>query len=295
MSDIKKLSEIPLFHNFSEAMLEEFSGYFKQSAYAAGDVIFREKTTGDTLYIIVSGEVVIEKAMDSEGREFKTLAILAGGDFFGEMAVIEGAARFAQARASKDASLYEVDRKQFFSFIKEHPETGISVFSEIMRTVFRRLQHTSSELTMLFDLSRLLVQQHKSAAAFFTAVMDEMRIYLEGAWNVKAYAYNKYNEEYEEIYSRDSFPRTGEPPALPARPADGWTGDGAYTMVCAVEGRPLACAVFERSEKPSAVERNNLATIFNTISSIAGSAMVNIEHQAEAAMLEKLRNRKNTI
>ncbi|MBI4350430.1 MAG: cyclic nucleotide-binding domain-containing protein [Elusimicrobia bacterium] len=292
---MKKLSEIPLFRNFSEAMLEEFSGYFKQSAYSAGDVIFREKTTGDTLYIIVSGEVVIEKAMDSEGREFKTLAILAGGDFFGEMAVIEGAARFAQARAARDASLYEVDRGQFFSFIKEHPETGISVFSEIMRTVFRRLQHTSSELTMLFDLSRLLLQQHKSAAEFFTAVMDEMRIYLEGSWNVKAYAYNKYNEEYEEIYSRDSFPRAGAPPALPVKPADGWAGESTYTMVCAAEGRPLACAVFERSEKPSAVERNNLATIFNTISSIAGSAMVNIEHQAEAAMLEKLKNRKNTI
>ena len=295
MSDIQKLKEIPLFHNLSAAMLEEFSGYFKQSAYAAGKVIFMEKTTGDTLYIIVSGEVVIEKALDLEGREFKTLAILAGGDFFGEMAVIDGAARFAQARASKDTALYEVDRSQFFSFIKEHPETGISIFSEIMRTVFRRLQHTSNELTMLFDLSRLLLAQHKSPADFFAAVMDEIRIYLEGAWNVKAYNYNIFNEEYEEVYSRDSFPRTGEPRALPFRPENGWLDDNTYTMVSAVGGRPLACAVFERSAKLSPVEKNNLGTIFNTISSIAGSAMINIEHQAEAALVEKLRNKKNTI
>ena len=53
--------------------------------------------------------------------------------------------------------------------------------------------------------------------------------------------------------------------------------------------------MFERADKLSAVEKNNLATIFNTISSIAGSAMINIEHQAEVAMMEKLRNRKNTI
>lgn len=295
MTEIEKLKEIPLFSNFSDDMLKQFSGYFKHTSYAAGDVIFKEKTTGDALYIIVSGEVVIEKAMDTEGLEFKTLAVLTGGDFFGEMAVIEGVARFAQARASADTVLYEVDRRQFFSFTKEHPETGISVFSEIMRTVSRRLQHTSSELTMLFDLSRLLLAPHKSPAAFFTAAVAEMRIYLEGSWNVKGYAYNMYNEEYEEVYSHDAFPRTGEPRALPARPEGGWRDDKTYTMLCAVKGRPLACAVFEGAEKLSPVEKNSFATIFNTISSIAGSAMINIEHQAEAAMLEKLRNRKNTI
>ncbi|HAU89758.1 MAG TPA: cyclic nucleotide-binding domain-containing protein, partial [Elusimicrobia bacterium] len=105
MSDIEKLKQIALFRGLSDAMLAEFSGYFKQTAYAAGDVIFKEKTTGDSLFIVVSGEVVIEKAMDEEGREFKTLAILAGGEFFGEMAVIEGLPRFAQARAGADSAL----------------------------------------------------------------------------------------------------------------------------------------------------------------------------------------------
>ncbi len=295
MSETEKLRNIPLFRNFSGDMLKEFSSSFKPSAYSAGDIIFKERSAGDSLYIIVSGEVVIEKAMDEEGREFKTLAILAAGDFFGEMALIDKAARFAQARASGDSALYEVSRPQFFSFIKDHAETGVGVISEIMRTVFRRLQHTSSELTMLFDLSRQLLVQHKSPAEFFSTVLSEMHIYLEGSWNVKGYSYNMFNEEYEEVYSRESFTPAGEPRALPARPESGWTNESTYTLVCSADRRPLACAVFERSEKLSAVEKNNLATIFNTISSIAGSAMINIEHQAEAAMMEKLKNRKNTI
>lgn len=295
MSDIEKLKEIPLFRGLSDAMVEEFSVYFKPTAYAGGDVVFKEKTAGQSLYIIVSGEVVIEKALDAEGRDFKTLAILGAGEFFGEMAVIEGQPRFAQARASKDTALYEVGRDQLFSFIKEHPETGISIFSQIMRVTMRRLQHTSSELTMLFDLSRMLTQQHKSPAAFFSAVMEEMRIYLEGSWNVKAYAWNMFNAEYEEIYSRESFPREGAPRELPPRPENGWLDDSAHLMLCAAEGRPLACALFERAAPLSAVEKNNLATIFNTISSIAGSAMINIEHQAEAAMMERMRQTKNTI
>ncbi len=294
MSEIDELRKIPLFRGLSDSMLSEFSGYFRQTSYAAGDVIFREKEQGGSLFIIVSGEVVIEKALDAGGASFKTLAILSPGDFFGEMAVIEGQPRFAQARASFAAVLYEVGRTQFFDFIKEHPGTGISIFSGIMRTLMRRLQHTSSELTMLYDLSRLLMLQHKSPGEFFAKVMDEARIYLEGDWNVKGYVYNMFNEEYEEVYSRDSFPRAAEA-AVPARPEGGWRDDNSYVMLCAAEGKSLACAVLDRKEKLSPVERNNLSTIFTTISSIAGSAIINIGHQAEAAMLEKLRKSKNTI
>jgi len=295
MSDTENLKKIPLFKGFSDAMLEEFSSYFKQTSYAAGDVVFKERSEGDSLYIIVSGEVVIEKALDAEGAAFKTLAILAGGEFFGEMAVIEGQPRFAQARAAKDTAVFEVSRAQFFAFIKEHPETGISIFSQIMRVTLRRLQHTSSELTMLFDLSRMLTQQHKSPADFFAAVLEEARIYLEGLWNVKGYAWNVFNEEFEEIYTKQSFSGQGPASPLPARPEAGWREDNTYTMLCAAEGRTLACAVFERSEALTSVEKNNLATIFNTISSIAGSAMINIEHQAEAAMMARMRQTKNTI
>ena len=293
MTDNAKLKGIALFRNLPDEMVAHFSAYFKQTSYQADTVIFREKSSGDTLYILVEGEVVIEKALDAEGREFKTLAILAGGDFFGEMAVLEGGARFAQARASKDSSLYEVGRQQFFSFIKDHPETGMGILSEIMRTVSRRLQHTSSELTMLFDLSRLLLRQHKSPGEFLAVVMAEMLPYLEGSWNVKAYAYNLYNAEFEEAFSREGFAAEARP--LPARPESGWLDDHAYMMACSEGARPLGCAVFSRAEKLSHVEKNNLATIFNTISSILGSALVNIEHQAEAAMLEKLRKSKNTI
>lgn len=294
MSDIEKLRNIPLFSGLSEAMLGEFSGYFKQTAYPAGTVIFKEKTMGDSLYIIVDGEVVIEKALDERGAEFKQLAILGAGEFFGEMAVIEGQTRFAQARAGRDSALYEVGREQFFAFIKEHPQTGISIFTQIMRVTMRRLQHTSSELTMLFDLSRMLTQQHKSPADFFRAVLDEARIYLEGSWNVKGYAWNMFNEEYEEICSKEVFLRQCGA-ALPARPEEGWDGDTCYTMLVRADGKPKACAVFETNAPLTPVEKNSLATIFNTISSIAGSAMVNIEHHAEAAMLARMKQTKNTI
>lgn len=292
MSDIEKLKEVTLFHNLSDAMLAEFAGYFKKTNYAAGDVVFKEKTQGDSLYIIVGGEVTIEKAMDEEGREFKTLAILSAGDFFGEMAVMQDQVRFAQARASRDSSLYEIGREKLFSFIKENPETGISIFSEIMRSLLKRLQHTSSELTMLFDLSGHLLANHKTPADFLAAVMEDLRHYFEGSWNVRSYVYNMFNEEYEQVYQREGFAPDKAAYELPASPQSGWVGDTTYLMACSAEGRKLACTVFSRETALTPLEKNNLATMFNTISSIIGSAMVNLEHQTEAAMLEKLKKAK---
>ncbi|PIU19912.1 MAG: hypothetical protein COT18_05020 [Elusimicrobia bacterium CG08_land_8_20_14_0_20_59_10] len=292
MSDIEKLKEVTLFHNLSEAMLSEFAGYFKRTDYAAGDVVFKEGTQGDSLYIIVDGEVIVEKSMDAEDREFKTLAILSAGDFFGEMAVMQDQVRFAQARASRESSLYEIGREKFFSFIKENPETGISIFSEIMRSLLKRLQHTSSELTMLFDLSGHLLATYKTPADFLSAVMEDLRHYFEGSWNVRAYVYNMFNEEYEQVYLRESFPQDKAACELPASPQSGWLGDNTYLMACSAEGHKLACTVFSRETAVTPLEKNNLATIFNTISAVIGSAMVNLEHQTEAAMLEKLKKAK---
>lgn len=292
MSDIQKLKAVTLFQNLSESMLSEFAGYFKPTAYVVNDVVFKEKTQGDTLYIIVDGEVTIEKALDEQGHEFKALAILSSGDFFGEMAVLEGQMRFAQARASRESALYEIGRAQLFSFIKDHPATGISIFSEIMKTLLKRLQHTSNELTMLFDLSRQLMTQHKSPSEFLAVVMDEMRPYLEGSWNIHAFAYNVFNAEYDPVYARENFLQDEAARKPPVSPASGWINGSTYVMACAAEGRPLACAIFSKSVDVSLLEKNNLATIFNTISSIISSAMVNIEHQAEAMLIAKLKQAK---
>ena len=294
MAEIDGLRDIGIFKNFSAEMLEEFSKYFKRISYAADEVVFKEKSEGDTIFIIVSGEIVIEKRLDEEGKEFKPLAVLVRGEFFGEMAVLEDQSRTAQARAAKETSLYEIQRSAFLSFIKEHPDTGISVFIEIMKVVLRRLRHTSNELTMLFDMSRVIMEEHKSAAAFMARTVDEISIYFEGSWNINAYSYNKFNEEYEPAGSKISF---DEPLicAAPGAPENCWLDARTYTMACSRRAVPLGYIRFSKSSDVSNYEKNNLGTIFNTIASIISSAIENIEHRVEAEMLLKLKNQKHLI
>jgi hypothetical protein len=79
------------------------------------------------------------------------------------------------------------------------------------------------------------------------------------------------------------------------KPDSGWLSDSSYRMVCSAHGKPAGYIVFARSSAVSNYERNNLATIFNTIASIMGSAIENINHRTEAAMLEKLKMRRDSI
>lgn len=293
--DMENLKAVAIFRNFSPAMLEEFAKFFKQTEYAKDSIVFKERSEGDTLFIIMSGEVVIEKKLDEEGRDFKQLAILAKGDFFGEMAVLEGAMRFAQARASAETVLYEIKRAEFFSFIKEHPETGISIFTEIMKVISRRLQHTSNELTMLFDMANLIMEEPSSAPEFVKRMVEEICIYFEGSWNINGHLYNQFNEEYDPVVSKETFPEDPGKKEFKGELKSGWLDDNAYLMVFSARNKPLGYIIFAKSVGLSNYEKNNLVTIFNTVSSILSSAIENIEHRTEAALMLKLKKQKYTI
>lgn len=252
MSEIEKLKTVTLFNDLSESMLSEFVGYFKRTDYAAGGVIFRRNAGRHSLHN--SGR----RSRYREGPGRGGPRVQGAGHtckrgFFGEMAVIEGQTRFAQARASKDSSLYEIDRKQFFSFIKDHPETGISIFREIMKALLKRLQHTSSELTMLFDLSRQLMAQHKSPAEFLAAVMEEMRPYFEGTWNIHAFTYNVFNEELNARIrarvSRRKRPHDSCPPG--PRAAGSMNPPTSWSVLSGAGYSPAPCSPSRSRCRPS--------------------------------------------
>lgn len=65
--------------------------------YEEGEVIFREGDSGDTLYVVVEGRVIISKQIPGAGEE--ALAFLGRGEYFGEMALIDDQPRSASATA----------------------------------------------------------------------------------------------------------------------------------------------------------------------------------------------------
>ena len=87
------------------------------------------------MYLIESGRVRIS-ITDEDGEEV-TLAELAQGDFFGEMALIDGRQRSADAIVFEDARLAVLSRKAFLSFVRSSPDVALAMLSALTNRLRR--------------------------------------------------------------------------------------------------------------------------------------------------------------
>jgi CRP/FNR family transcriptional regulator, cyclic AMP receptor protein len=99
--------------------------------YGVGDVIFEEGTTGRELYVVLDGEVEIAKMVG--GR--KTVIISLGkGEFFGEMAVIDGSARSASAiAASAGARVMRINHARFVYLVSQQPAFALMIMDALSK------------------------------------------------------------------------------------------------------------------------------------------------------------------
>lgn len=106
-----------------------------------GDILFKEGDKGNMMYLIREGKIKITKG---EGEEERTLAVLKDGDFFGEMAIIDGSPRSASAIAVTPTSLLIIDENTFKAKLKENP-----LIEYVLSTLAKRLRTTDEQIKML--------------------------------------------------------------------------------------------------------------------------------------------------
>ncbi len=99
--------------------------------YKAGDVIFEEGATGEVMYAIKEGDVEIV-------HQGKPIEVISGGQFFGEMALVDQSPRSAQAVAKTDCKIILVNRHRFLFLVQETPTFALEVM-EVMSNRIRRM------------------------------------------------------------------------------------------------------------------------------------------------------------
>ena len=131
------LAAIPLFGKLSPATLDSIAGLMVKVSYQTGQTIFLEQEAGDALYVIASGKVRIW-VRDEDANDV-TLSELDAGSFFGEMSVLDGGKRSANATAIVDSTLHRLQRDAFEGFLIEHPKAAL----EVIRGISGRLRQTN--------------------------------------------------------------------------------------------------------------------------------------------------------
>jgi uncharacterized membrane protein len=126
---LEELRSVPLFAGLDDEAARELRDLLQVREVLAATPLFHHGDSGDAMYLIDSGRVRIS-VHDSFGHEV-TLAELAGGDFFGEMAVLDGKARAADATVIEDARLAILAREDFLAFVRRNPEVALKMLSAI--------------------------------------------------------------------------------------------------------------------------------------------------------------------
>jgi CRP/FNR family transcriptional regulator, cyclic AMP receptor protein len=137
---VETLRHVPLFESLDDKAARELCQLLEPLDSKAKSVLFRAGDAGDSMYLIERGKVRI-CVHTKDGREV-TLAELGRGDFFGEMALLDGERRSADAIVAEDAKLALLSREHFLTFMRNTPEVAL----EMLTALANRLRHTDELL-----------------------------------------------------------------------------------------------------------------------------------------------------
>ena len=143
----KSLWSIPLFESLRKRDLSLLLNIIHSRSYLTGEYIFYRGDPGIGLYIIREGEVQITRS-DENGAEIN-LATFKKGDFFGELALVDGEKRSASAIAKSDVKAAVIFKPDLDEFIEKYPKKGIKILNGIASIIAHRLRTLNEDFFSL--------------------------------------------------------------------------------------------------------------------------------------------------
>ena len=125
----------------------------REERFAPGQEIFHEGEPGDKMYVVVEGQVLISTVIPGAGEE--ALGFLDRGEFFGEMALIDGQPRSADARAhsSSGAVVLEISREVLEGLLDIEKVSSLRLLKVLCGLIASRLRAIDEKLTAWFVLA----------------------------------------------------------------------------------------------------------------------------------------------
>ena len=142
-----QLARVSFFDGLSREALSLIAQVTTEETHALGTRIFQYGDPGDKLFIILEGKVRISREVSGMGEE--ALAVLASGEVFGEMALLDESSRSADALAHERCRLLVIAKDAFDDLLFLHKDLAFEVLWNCVRILSLRLRETNEKLTFL--------------------------------------------------------------------------------------------------------------------------------------------------
>ena len=139
-SKLSVLRKHPYFADLEPEAFEQLCRYAKQTTLKRGATIFSRGDPGTNLIVVVSGTVKISIS-SPDGRN-AILNLIGAGEIFGEIALLDGQPRTADATANSNCEIFTIDRREFIPFVRSQP----TVAMKLIELLCGRLRWTSDQV-----------------------------------------------------------------------------------------------------------------------------------------------------
>lgn len=161
------LRQVSLFSSLSDKDLRELESVVRERSFRKNEVIFHAQEPGNALFVIKRGRVKISMD-DKSGREI-ILRVFEGGDFFGEMSLLDGEPRSATVSSLEPCQALILSRDEFLRFIPRHP----GVVLKMLTTLSRRLRKADEKISRL-----VFADAYEKVASVLVEILEERKIPL---------------------------------------------------------------------------------------------------------------------
>ena len=180
MDKDKLIQSVPLFTDLSSSSLRQITEKMVTRSYYKEQMILVEESAGETFFVISQGTVKITR-MSDDGREV-ILAILGEGDFFGEMALLDGEGRSANVVALENADVLTLQRSDFLEILERIPKIAIHLLKELTA----RIRHSDQQIESLS-----LSGAEQRISLVLIRLSEEMGIIKDGTVTIKNIPYQQ--------------------------------------------------------------------------------------------------------
>lgn len=149
---IALLRNHPLFREFAPTIIEQLASHMTRRIIPRGTTIFSKGDHGLGLFGVLAGTVKIS-VLSADGREL-VINMIHPGEIFGEIALLDGGIRSADATAISDCQLILLERREFIPFLRSQPDIALK-FIEILCSRLRRTSGQLEDAVFLHLPSRL--------------------------------------------------------------------------------------------------------------------------------------------
>jgi CRP/FNR family transcriptional regulator, cyclic AMP receptor protein len=173
------LRKHPIFCDLESEAFDQLCRYAKHTMLKRGATLFSKGDPGNSLCAVISGTV--KMSISSPDGRSAIFNLIGPGEIFGEIAVLDGQSRTADATANTNCEIFVIDRREFLPFVRSHPELAMK-FIELLCAKLRWTSDQVEQVILQNLPGRLasalirLAEKHKLAPGDRTIAVTQQEI-----------------------------------------------------------------------------------------------------------------------